>query len=81
MEKKPLFSIIFNTNNVDQYQQQTLISELVTILVESWNYASVDIEYVQKAPHEEHVPIAGATLIGIKLTEEELNKRYDDWWA
>ena len=88
MEKKPLFAIIFNTNNVHESDRDYIVDE-IRCITEEWDHSEIKVERLQKADHEKDAPIDAATFFGINLTSEELTEkytelitsRYREWWA
>ena len=87
MEKKPLFAIIFNTNNVHESDRNYIIDEIQSITAE-WDHSEIEVERLHKAEHEKDAPIDAATFFGVDLTSEELeeqckmqNYTYSKWWA
>ena len=88
MEKKPLFAVIFNTNNVHESDRDYIVDEIHYITKE-WDHSEIEVERLQKADHEKDVPIDAATFFSINLNSEELTEkytkivtsRYTDWWA
>ena len=87
MEKKPLFAIIFNTDNIHESDREYIIDELRYITAE-YDHSDVEVEYMN-SQEIDPLPATAAVFIGVNLTSEKLEEKYNkvisskynDWWA